>query len=686
MADPTPTTTTTSTTTSTTVTSADLRQRAAEWHAAADRAETSRYTQRGEELDEVARAAGAARHEADAALQQAQRERAAAQEFAQDARDLAEQAQNPQNDVRFAQQMATRRAAQARAAEQRAEALARTAETEGARATALEAHVAELREVADDQSVSLAIRGKAGEMDRAADQVAHRERLLEGAADAERDAAAAQARGETLEADVLVDRAAELRAEADAIQPEIPQLDERILRAVDPSAPVDPTAPVDPNGPAVSGPAATPTPMAGMDSDGDGLSDALERELGTKVTSPDTDGDGRSDGVEVAVGIHNPRAAGAADQSTDDIAAAAESRVEWEQARGLAPNADSDGDGFADWVEALGGLNGQANLTADSITHNRSPMDQFLHSAQEQVGKPYRFGAEVDPTDFESPTAFDSSELVEYAAKQAGVRDMPDGSWKQYQHLHDAGGAIPVEEALSTKGALVFGFSSDPLTATDRPARAYVGISLGDGRVLDVSERAGEVRVMEPGNYTHAAVIPQLHWPQGDLDGDGWTDQEELIGRGDLSRGITVPKGVDPVNPTVNPAAGAAAAAATTAAATTLPSDLVPGVGTADDDPTGSSRYEATTATPADADPSGTRVDDAAGYGPDEGGAATPGSVPEGRADPAYGGPQPVDPYEPVPVDPYEAPAAPAAGGDAAPTESYDNSYADDTYSDSSSY
>ena len=138
-------------------------------------------------------------------------------------------------------------------------------------------------------------------------------------------------------------------------------------------------------------------------------------------------------------------------------------------------------------------------------------LDRFMKAATDQIGDKYQFGAETRLDD-PNPTAFDSSELVEWAANQAGMHDMPDGSWNQYRYLHEQGASVSVEEALQTKGALVFGFSSDPLDSTDRPARAYVGISLGNGKVLDVSERGGEVREMDPGDfYTYAAKIPDFH-------------------------------------------------------------------------------------------------------------------------------------------------------------------------------
>jgi hypothetical protein len=147
-------------------------------------------------------------------------------------------------------------------------------------------------------------------------------------------------------------------------------------------------------------------------------------------------------------------------------------------------------------------------------------LDRFLEAARDQIGDKYRFGAEASEDDA-NPTAFDSSELVEWAAHRAGFHDMPDGSWNQYRFLHEAGASVPVEEALQTKGALVFGFSSDPLESADRPTRAYVGISLGNGKILDISERSGEVREMDPGTfYSYGAKIPDFHAPDDEITPD----------------------------------------------------------------------------------------------------------------------------------------------------------------------
>jgi cell wall-associated NlpC family hydrolase len=324
------------------------------------------------------------------------------------------------------------------------------------------------------------------------------------------------------------------------------------------------------------------------DTDHDGLSDAAERRLGTDPRNYDSDGDGFADGSEIGqrkdplhadpphvLGARDPqRRPTAEDPDADGLPAMQEDLL------GTDPNnSDSDGDGLGDFVEFLrgtdplspfsdgtgdtttdlddiapprpapprpaparvpaspsdavpdptdpGGSNGTPAIDPDVELLGLSARTAFIDAARAQIGDRYRFGAETDLND-PDPSAFDSSELVQWAAAQAGI-DLPDGSWKQYQFLHQSGSAVSVDDALRTPGALVFGFSSDPLASDDRPTRAYVAISLGDGRVIDVSERAGEVREMEPGNFfTHAAVIPQM-MEDLDSDGDGMLDVDERV-------------------------------------------------------------------------------------------------------------------------------------------------------------
>lgn len=80
--------------------------------------------------------------------------------------------------------------------------------------------------------------------------------------------------------------------------------------------------------PATTPPATTTSnPASLLDSDGDGLTNARELELGTSVTKSDTDGDGLGDREEVEVYGTNPR------------------------------KTDTDGDGFLDGQEVAGGYN-----------------------------------------------------------------------------------------------------------------------------------------------------------------------------------------------------------------------------------------------------------------------------------------------------------------------------------------
>jgi hypothetical protein len=105
---------------------------------------------------------------------------------------------------------------------------------------------------------------------------------------------------------------------------------------------------------------------------------------------------------------------------------------------------------------------------------------------------------------------FDCSELVQWAAHQAGV-EVADGSWLQYQQMQRQGGAMSVEQALRTPGALLFSFSSSP-DGAGRPSSAQVAISLGDGRTIEARNSRDGVGVFTASTqrFNYAAVIPGL--------------------------------------------------------------------------------------------------------------------------------------------------------------------------------
>lgn len=87
---------------------------------------------------------------------------------------------------------------------------------------------------------------------------------------------------------------------------------------------------------------------APVDSDGDGLSDIREEEMGSDLRSPDTDGDGLIDGDEVSVGA-DPTVA---DTDGDGLTDGDEVRVWLTDPT----SADTDGDTFADGVEVRNGF------------------------------------------------------------------------------------------------------------------------------------------------------------------------------------------------------------------------------------------------------------------------------------------------------------------------------------------
>ncbi|WP_323379154.1 C40 family peptidase [Pyxidicoccus xibeiensis] len=129
----------------------------------------------------------------------------------------------------------------------------------------------------------------------------------------------------------------------------------------------------------------------------------------------------------------------------------------------------------------------------------RGTAETFVQKALSQAGDRYIFGAEVNLND-KNPKAFDCSELVQWAAHQAGV-SIPDGTMNQLPHVKNKGTTISVAEALRTRGALLF-----------RPG--HVAISLGDGRTIEAKGSAYGVGIFSAHNrgWTTGALVPGLKY------------------------------------------------------------------------------------------------------------------------------------------------------------------------------
>jgi hypothetical protein len=116
-------------------------------------------------------------------------------------------------------------------------------------------------------------------------------------------------------------------------------------------------------------------------------------------------------------------------------------------------------------------------------------VEAVVQLALAQQGDRYVANAEADVND-PNPSAFDCSELVEWACGRAGVQPvMPDGSWIQQRWCKSNGLIVSVEEAIATRGALLFkhrdaaGNPVDP--GPTCPPKAHVAISLGDGHTIE---------------------------------------------------------------------------------------------------------------------------------------------------------------------------------------------------------
>ncbi len=151
-----------------------------------------------------------------------------------------------------------------------------------------------------------------------------------------------------------------------------------------------------------------------------------------------------------------------------------------------------------------------AQAATGQATGSGGATEQFVQLALKQAGDRYVFGAEADLRNAD-PNTFDCSELVQWAAAQVGV-DVPDGSYNQYLDLAGQGATMPVEQALRTRGALLFYFSSEPTPGGGRPGQAHVAISLGDGRTIEAmnSSRGVLIANADSKRFNYAAVIPEL--------------------------------------------------------------------------------------------------------------------------------------------------------------------------------
>lgn len=135
------------------------------------------------------------------------------------------------------------------------------------------------------------------------------------------------------------------------------------------------------------------------------------------------------------------------------------------------------------------------------VAKSRSALDMTT-VALRQVGDQYIYGAEASPTD-PDPTAFDCSELVQWACSQVGVTFV-DGSGAQIAAVDNARLGRTVAQAAKIRGAILW-------------TEGHVAISLGDGKsTVEARGRAYGVTQATIGTrFTKGGLIPGLIYPAG---------------------------------------------------------------------------------------------------------------------------------------------------------------------------
>jgi cell wall-associated NlpC family hydrolase len=111
------------------------------------------------------------------------------------------------------------------------------------------------------------------------------------------------------------------------------------------------------------------------------------------------------------------------------------------------------------------------------------------------------------------PDHFDCSGLVRWSCARAGLTPLlPWSAYLQAQLCVRNNTAISVDEAIATRGALLFRFPGidDVMTLRTRPEGAHVAWSLGDGKTMEAAGRTRPVGIFGALNrdWTHGGRVP----------------------------------------------------------------------------------------------------------------------------------------------------------------------------------
>lgn len=180
--------------------------------------------------------------------------------------------------------------------------------------------------------------------------------------------------------------------------------------------------------------------------------------------------------------------------------------ISWPQDGGIAPGKCTMTDPTDPVPDPPEGDSADGTATGGSssgspIGKSKSALD-MVTVALRQVGDKYVYGAEAAASD-PDPSAFDCSELIQWACSQVGV-SFADGSSNQIAAIRSSGLERSVAACARVRGALLW-------------REGHVAISLGDGKTtVEARGRAYGVTEATIGTrFTRGGLIPGLIYPAG---------------------------------------------------------------------------------------------------------------------------------------------------------------------------
>ncbi len=298
----------------------------------------------------------------------------------------------------------------------------------------------------------------------------------------------------------------------------------------------------------------------GTDVDGDGLSDALEREIGTDPEQPDSDGDGMHDGWERQYGF-NPRVDNddaevdadpandfGADPDNDGLANGAE--ADW----GTDPhNDDTDGDGVTDGEE-VENCSAPADATDGGRPGSRVPVNFYFGDPSGSHSEKYRLVVtpKRDPNG-QMPSSGGEPKSFEWVNAQYGECETKTAmllrGWIYEVRMFHAGTNIE-DGSPDYDYSLVCSPPSCVGVVTNDPQRLF-GVNGNGGESFEADGKAATVLVLDGclvGDYDHDGAFtdhdlsrvyrnrPLRHWINDDDDeGDVNEGSEDIPGLRDPS-------------------------------------------------------------------------------------------------------------------------------------------------------